>query len=401
MKVLQINTVYGYGSTGRIAKGICGVCREKNIVCKTGCRYIEGQIEQDEAVAAGSWWDCHVHNRLARITGLIGCFSSWKTRSFLRKVNRFAPDVIHLHNLHGNYINLRLLFRYIKKRRIPVIWTLHDCWAFTGYCVHFMMAKCEKWRQGCTNCPQCANALQKRTDIARMMWMQKRKWFTGVDNLTIVTPSQWLADLAKESYLGEYPVQVIHNGIDLNVFKPTEGSFRKAYGIEDKKVVLGVAFGWGKSKGLDVFIELSKRLDARFRIVLVGTNDAIDQMLPEGIISIHRTNDQRELVDIYSAADVFVNPTREENYPTVNMEALACGTPVITFRTGGSPEILDERCGSVIENENVSALEKEIIRMCEEEAEIRQACLSRAQRFKQEERFDEYVRLYESVRRMK
>jgi glycosyltransferase involved in cell wall biosynthesis len=229
------------------------------------------------------------------------------------------------------------------------------------------------------------------------MWRLKKKWFTGVEDMTIVTPSQWLAGLVKESILKDYTVKVIHNGIDLSIFKSMPNNFREKYGIpENKKILLGVAFGWGIRKGLDVFLELEKRLDPhKYQIVLVGTDDKVDKQLPAGIISIHRTQNQQELAEIYTAADLFVNPTREENYPTVNMESLACGTPVLTFRTGGSPEILDENTGAVVDCDDIDALEQEIVRICDKKPHSMEACLTRAKSFDMNERFEEYIKLYE------
>ena len=233
------------------------------------------------------------------------------------------------------------------------------------------------------------------------MYRLKKKWFTGVKDMTIVTPSQWLAELAKQSFLKDYPVKVINNGIDLSVFKPTESDFRKKYGIpENKYLLLGVAFDWGVRKGLDVFIELFKRLpQEQFQIILVGTNKNIDKRLPKGIISIHRTQNQTELAEIYTAADVFINPTREEVLGLVNIESLACGTPVITFDTGGSPECIDETCGAVVPCGDVNALEKEILRVCKQKIYTREDCIKRAKAFDQNEKYEEYVSLYKSFQK--
>lgn len=390
MKVLQINTVYKKGSTGKIAKGISDLCKGLEIGCKTAYRYCESGSLDDDEIAASTWFDCHAHNRLARYTRLGGCFSYFTTRRFLKKVKAFSPDVIHLHNLHGNFVNLPLLFSYIRKNNVRLIWTLHDCWAFTGQCPHFMFEECDKWKTECQKCPLYA----ANTSAVRYMHKMKRKWFTGLKNVTIVTPSQWLANLTQESFLNEYPVKVINNGIDLSIFKPTPSDFRKKYKCKDKFLVLGVAFDWGIRKGLDVFIGLAKRLDDNYQIVLVGTNDEIDKQLPDSIISIHKTQNQTELAEIYTAADLFVNPTREDNYPTVNMESIACGTPVLTFRTGGSPEMIGESCGSVVEYNDIDALEKEIKRICTEKPYSVDACLNHAKRFDMYERFEEYIKLY-------
>ena len=231
-----------------------------------------------------------------------------------------------------------------------------------------------------------------------MLYERKKQLLSGLD-LTIITPSQWLADLVKQSFLKEYPVKVIHNGIDLSVFRPTPSDFREKYHIpEDKFVLLGVAFGWGRRKGLDVFVELSRRLDPeKYQIVLVGTDDAVDKNLPENILSIHRTQNQQELAEVYTAADLFVNPTREDNYPTVNMEAIACGTPVVTFDTGGSPESVDEGTGVVVECDDVDAMEREISFIRRERPFAPEACCERAKQFDKNLRFQEYLNLLTGV----
>lgn len=226
------------------------------------------------------------------------------------------------------------------------------------------------------------------------MFEKKKELFSGLD-MTIITPSLWLADLVKESFLKNYPVKVINNGIDLSVFKPTKSDFRQKYGIGEKYMLLGVADGWGIRKGLDLFVELSKRLDpSKYQIVLVGTNDSVDKQIPDGIISVHRTQNQQELAAIYTAADLFVNPTREENYPTVNMESIACGTPVLTFKTGGSPEILDETCGSVIEYDDIDTLESEIRFARLDKNFSQDDCLKKAQVFDADKKYKEYLALY-------
>jgi glycosyltransferase involved in cell wall biosynthesis len=259
------------------------------------------------------------------------------------------------------------------------------------------MINCDKWKTGCHHCPQYREYPGSYVDRTETMYNLKKRWFNGIHNLTIVTPSQWLASHVKESYLKDYPVKVIHNGIDLSIFKPTKSEFRKNYNIENKFIVLGVAFDWGKRKGRDVFIDLAKKLDDRYKIVLVGTDDKVDRQLPGNIISIHRTNNQHELVKIYSAADVFVNPTLEDNFPTTNIESIACGTPVITFNTGGSPEILDDTCGSVVQCNVNEALIKEIIRTCTNKPYSQEACLTRARQYDVYENFLEYIELYKTL----
>lgn len=397
VKVIEINAG-NIGSTGNIMLGIADIAKTAGhevLVCCPDARGNRKKMVKNQ-LFIGDRLSRNLHLKCAELTGLNGYFSQLATKKFLKAVDEYKPDIIHLHNLHNCYINLPMLFNYVKKYNIPVVWTLHDCWAFTGQCPHFTMVKCDKWKYGCYDCPQYRQYPESYVDRTKTMWKLKKKWFTGVQNMIIITPSHWLAGLVKESFLKEYPVKVIHNGIDLDVFQPTPSDFKQWYHCEQKYIVLGVAFGWGKRKGLDVFVDLAKRLDAeKYQIVLVGTDEKTDKSLPENIISIHCTQNQKELAEIYTAADVFANPTREENYPTVNMEALACGTPVITFNTGGSPECIDETCGMVVYCDDVDALESGIIKICETKVFTKENCLERAKGFDKNQRFEEYVKLYE------
>lgn len=339
MKILEINSS-NYSSTGNIMTQIAETAREKGHTVITCCPKSRSNLKKPvkNQVLIGNILTRNLHIELAKLTGLNGCFSIISTLSFLEEVKKFNPDLIHLHNLHNCYINLPLLFRYIKKNNIKVIWTLHDCWAFTGQCPYFTLVNCDKWQTGCYDCPSFREYPQSMVDRTKTMWKLKKKWFTGVENMTIVTPSQWLADLAKRSYLSEYPVKVIHNGIDLTIFKPTENDFRQVYGLQNKKIVLGVAYGWGDRKGYRDCLKLAELLDESYQLVLVGVLKEQISSLPKNVLGIERTNSQKELAAVYSASDVFINTTYEDNYPTVNLEARACGLPVITYRTGGSPE---------------------------------------------------------------
>lgn len=400
MRIVQLNMV-PHGSTGKIMLQIAQVARDMGHDARTYSTEpfsIRGKPEPFAAEGHFQWGNFYenmIHYIVGSMLGRNGCYSRYGTRKLLRELDEFKPDVLHLHNLHSHCINLPMLFRYIKKRNIRTIWTLHDCWPFTGQCPYFDMEGCDKWKTGCYHCTQLMTYPKSRIDNSRQMYRQKKKWFTGVGDLTLVTPSQWLADLTKESFLQGYPVKVIHNGIDLSVFKPTESDFRNQHHCEEKKVLLGVASGWGRRKGLDVIIELAKRLDDSYQIVLVGTDERIEQQLPGNIISIRQTQNQQELAQIYSAADLFVNPTREDNFPTVNMEAIACGIPVLTFRTGGSPEIPDKSCGAVVEKDNVDAMEQQIRRICTDRPFTQTACLKRAEAFDMNLKYKEYVQIYE------
>lgn len=392
MKTVQINATCGIGSTGKICVGISKLLTdaaiENYILCSRG-----NGFPQEKICANGRY--IKVQALKSKLFGNYGFNSKRAAKKMIEELEKVQPDVVHLHNIHGHDCNLEMLFSYFRDKKTKLVWTLHDCWAFTAYCPHFMMAKCNQWRNRCEHCVQRKD-YSWFFDRSRELYEKKRALFTGLD-LTIVTPSQWLADIVKQSFLKDYPVLVINNGIDLSVFNPQQSDFRTKYGLEGKKLVLGVSFGWDDRKGLDVFVELAQRLPDDYQIILVGTNSNVDKLLPKNILSIHRTNNQLELAEIYSAADLFVNPTREENYPTVNMEAIACGTPVVTFRTGGSPEIFDETCGCVVECNDVAALESESCRICTDKPYSEVACLERAKTFDQNERFKEYLKLYERV----
>lgn len=393
MKIVQINTTCGVGSTGKICVGISQALTKQNIE-----NYILFSDKSDGYRFGVSFYKDEYAKFQAlksRVFGNYGFNSVYATKRLIKKLDNIKPDIVHIHNIHSHDCNFEMLFNYLKENNIKVFYTFHDCWAFTGYCPHFTMAKCDNWKNGCGKC-----VLRKNYswffDKSAKNYDRKRNSLLGLD-MTIITPSKWLAGLVKQSFLEEYPVKVINNGIDLSVFKPTYGSFGQKHKLDNKKVILGVSYGWSANKGLDVFIELAKRLDDEYCIVMVGTDDITDKQLPKNIISIHRTHNQQELAEIYTCADVFVNTTREENYPTVNMESIACGTPVLTFRTGGSPEMIDDTCGSVVECDNIDALEEEIIRICMEKPFSKEQCIKKAQEFSKDKRFKEYLKLYDRI----
>lgn len=394
MKIVQINATCGVGSTGKICVGISEILAERGI--ENYILYSYRSNGYAKGIACSDDKYIKVQALKSRALGNYGFNSKKETQRMIAELERINPYVVHLHNIHGHDCDIERLLTYFKKKKTKLIWTFHDCWAFTGYCTYFDLVKCNKWKVKCERCAQ-KQEYSWFFDQSTKLFEKKKSLFKGLD-LTIVTPSQWLADLVKQSFLKDYPVKVINNGIELEIFKPRESDFLKKHNLKDKKILLGVAFDWGKRKGLDVFVELSKRLDRdKYQIILVGTNEMIDKQLPDNIISIHRTQNQEKLAEIYTAADIFVIPTREENYPTVNMEALACGTPVVTFRTGGSPEILDETCGSAVNCDDIDALEREIIRICTEKPYTKEACIRKSKGFDKNKRFKEYVELYERI----
>lgn len=397
--IVEINGI-NYSSTGNITLNIARELRKNGFEVYTACKNsrVGRGFQYDQQIFIGTRIERVISERLAKLTGKKGCYNIFNTFLFIHKLKKIKPDLVHMHLLHDTFINLRMLFNYIRKYNIPVVWTFHDCWAFTGQCSYFDLVECDKWKMVCHDCPQTDTYPGTYfIDKTGYMWKKKKKWFSGVRNLTIVTPSIWLKDLVKQSYMKDYPVEVIYNGINLDIFKPTESDFRKKYNLEDKKIILGVSYGWSITKGVDVFVKLASMLPENYQIVMVGSNDENDKSLPENIISIHKTYDQHELVEIYSSADLFINPTRQDNFPTVNMEALACGIPVLSFRTGGCPEIINNSCGSIVDKNDIETFKNEIIRICETKPYTKQDCLQRAKEFDMTVRYQEYVDLIKKI----
>lgn len=403
MKILQINSVCGVGSTGRIATDLYKIIEEQGHECKIA--YGRGTAPEGiDSIKIGSKLDNYTHVFKTRVFDKHGFGSISATKKFIEEVREYNPDVIHLHNIHGYYINIEFLFNYLKGVKKPVVWTLHDCWAFTGHCAHFDYVGCKKWKNGCYDCVQKKEyPSSKVMDNSKFSYEKKKELFTSIDNMTIVTPSKWLANLVRQSFLGKYPVEVINNGIDLDVFKPTESNFRERYGLEDKFVVLGVASIWSERKGLKYFVELEKLLSDDYKVVLVGVSDKQKKELSDNIIAITRTNDVRELAEIYTIADVFVNPTLEDNFPTTNLESLACGTPVITFDSGGSIECINYSTGISIEKGGIENLFSKIELMNNNEIEIsREDCFKRAKRiYNKNNLYIKYINTYDSIYKYK
>jgi len=357
--------------------------------------YARGDEPSDEkSIKIGRKVDIYWHGLVTRVTGSHGFSSKRATDIFLEKVDEIKPDLIHLHNIHGYYINIELLFRYIKEKRIPVIWTLHDCWAFTGHCAHFDFVGCEKWKTGCRECPQLHTYPRSLfIDHSEQSYRKKKELFEDVENMTLVTPSKWLKDLVKESFLRHHQTIVINNGVDTVVFSPRE-SKKSYFGIsEDKFVILGVAAQFTPRKGLKYFLEIADKLDENSAIFLIGLNKKQLKSLPKNISGIERTESIEKLAEAYSMADIFVNPTLEDNFPTTNLEALACGTPVITFRAGGSPETVDEKTGVVVRKGNSELLRVAIEAVRNKGKEVySENCRKVAlERFDSFDRFKEYI----------
>lgn len=356
MKILQINSTCGIGSTGRISVDINNMLQERNH--ESYIAYGRGVAKEcNTSIKIGTKYDNYLHVAITRIFDKHGYGSYNATRKFIKKVNKIDPDIIHLHNIHGYYINIGVLFKYIIESSKPVIWTLHDCWPLTGHCTHFDFIDCNRWKNGCGKCPQ--KQMYPSTiyvDNSAQNIKRKKDLFTDVKKMVIVTPSVWLAKVVQESMLYKYRTRVINNGIDTEVFKPRKNKLRQRYNIDDKYIILGTASNWTERKGYDYFVNMSKRIEKDEVIILVGLKKDQIQNQPDKIIGVERTDSIEELAEFYSAADVFVNPTLEDNFPTTNLEALACGTPVITFDSGGSGESVDKNCGFVVKQGDIDGL---------------------------------------------
>ncbi len=395
--IVEVNS-NNYASTGNVVLNIAKQARTKGFKVYTCCRKSRAGLRYryDDQIYIGTWLDRVISERLSILFGLNGYFNVINTWLFINKLKSIKPDLIHIHSMCDNYLNIKMFYRYLRESGVPIIWTLHDNWAFTGRCAQF---RCEKWREGCGNCPHLDYFPKSLfLDNTAKVWKVREKLYNSIRTMTIVTPSKWLSDLVRVSLFKEnHPIRVINNGINLNVFHPVESSFRKDHGIENKHMILAVAYFWDAGKGLYVFIELAKRLPENYQVVMVGTNDETDKQLPENIISIHKTYNQEELVKIYSCADLFVNPTTDENFPTVNMEALACGLPVLTYDTGGCAEIIDENSGCAVKSGDIDELERQIIRICQTKPYKKEACIRRASKFNMTDKFNEYVDLYNEM----
>lgn len=394
MRVLQITAYSGWGCTGRITVGIHNALVADGHESKIAWGRNNTAPENIPTIKIGNKIDQQMHGLYTRITDKCGFGSKCVTKEFLKQIDDYKPDLIQLHILHGYYINLELLFSYIRERNIPTVWTFHDCWAFTGHCPYFDLVGCEKWKTGCHDCQQKNHHPRSwLIDNSKWNWGKKRELFSNIEQLTIVTPSAWLAGLVKQSYLQKCRIEVINNGINTDDFKPTYGNMISKLHIQNKKIVLGVSSTWVKSKGIDDFVKLSKLLTKEYVIVLVGLTEKQKKELPEGIVGIGRTDSVEELAELYTAAAVFVNPTYEDNYPTTNLEALACGTPVVTYNTGGSAEsVLLSKNGSIVDQGNIVAL-CEAITNSKKSGEIVLGNLV----LDQNQNFRRYVKLYNEI----
>ena len=388
MKVLFVNTVANKGSTGRIIYDI-GKQLEKN-----GGEFIiaygRGEKIQDKHFyRISNNLGVYSHALFSRITDKSGFYSKLSTYKFIKFIKKINPDIIHLNNLHGYYINVEILFNFLKNEyKGKIVWTLHDCWSFTGHCVHYSYAQCDKWKTGCKNCPEKHRYPSSYfLDNSKNNYFRKKKAFTNISDLTIVTPSEWLKNQVENSFLKSYPVYVINNGIDLNKFKRIEGQSKNK-----QNVLLNVVDGIDDRKGFNDLLLLSKKLPDNYIIKIVGVKFS-EIRRDNKIEFIERTESIEELVMYYNQAKYLVNPTYEDTFPTVNLEALACGLPVITYQSGGSPEAIQDGCGVVIKPGDIENLLNSVIKDYGDSDK----CINCAKKYSKDLKYNEYIKLYRQL----
>ena len=406
-KLLQINPVIRVNtSTGRIMQEIGELAMQNGWECHIAYSKGRDGIREcrSDIIPVGNKWSTAWHGIETRLFDRHGLASSHATRQFVRKIEEIRPDVVHIHNIHGYFLNYQILFDYLSKAGIPVVWTVHDCWLYTGHCYYYSFAGCDRWQTGCHHCPQKKEfPTSLFCDRSRRNFEDKKAAFTSMplDRMTIVPVSEWIRNEMRRSFLNAYPFRVIHNGINTDIFNIYDDrQVRKTFGLGNRHILLGVASIWSREKGLDDFIRMAGMLNEDEVVVLVGIKPEDRKRLPDNVVGIARTENIRQLAELYAAADVFVNPTWQDNYPTVNMEAIACGTPVVTYRTGGSVEVITPATGMIVEQGNLNELLKSIREIeSKGKASYQEACRKYALlNFKKEDRYMEYLRLYEELR---
>ena len=402
MKTLfQIHVVANSGSTGRIAEEL------GKLAIKNGWHsYIAygrwACPSQSQLICIGNKWDKIIHFMMSFLFDCHGLASVRATRKLVTQIKQIKPDIIHLHNIHGYYLNYEILFAYLSQSNIPVVWTLHDCWSVTGHCVHFQNIGCNKWKIKCESCPNTASYPKSLfLDNASNNYKKKCKSFTSVKKMTIVPVCNWLGKIMEQSYLKEYNRRVIVNGIDLNVFYPCEAREKidATWGIKGRFICLAVATVWSDTKGLSDIMTIRKKLSDQYVIIMVGVDKMQAKKLPFGIIGIEKTENANYLAELYSASDVYINPTYQDTLPTVNIEALACGTPVITYDTGGSADIIDSKTGYVVEQGRIDKFVTCISYIKKKGKDyFSLSCRRRAEQFfDKEKRYKDYILLYDEM----
>lgn len=399
--VLQINTTVNTCSPGRIAEEIGQIAMEmgwKSYIA-FGRKLA---TSQSELIHIGSDWDLKLHGLETRLFDRHGLGSRSATRKLIDQIKLIKPDVIHLHNIHGYYLNYPLLFTFLLESKIPIVWTLHDCWSLTGHCTHFDFSGCDRWKTGCHDCfltKTYPNSIL--VDRSKQNWIDKSRYFLSIPNLTLVPVSNWLAGIVRQSFFKDIDLEMIHNGIDLQQFAPkNKQDILSKYNLNNEcTILLGVASVWSHTKGLDDFKKLQTMLPPSTLLILVGLSEKQKRSLPKGILGVIRTESVEELSEFYAVADLFLNLTYEDTFPTTNLESIACGTPVLTYRTGGSEEAVTDDTGFIVEKGDLKAV-LDVIHHIKRvgKAQYTAACRKRAvDHYNKADRYKEYVELYEQL----
>ncbi len=404
MKILQINAVGQTMSTGR-------TCREfqdfVNSKTEHECRTAFAQGKEDAfSIRIGNPVDWKLHGLFSRLSGKQAHFSRLSTLKLLQYIERYQPDAVMLRNLHGNYIHLPMLLRYLANNDIATVAVLHDCWFYTGKCTHYTVTGCDRWKNGCHHCPRLKmDNPSWFIDAAKQLWQEKKALFEAIPHLAVIGVSDWIANEARQSCLAcAKVIRRIYNWIDLELFSPQENSslLREKYNLTGKKVVLGVASGWSRAKGLDTFGEIAAKLGERYRIVLIGQMPS-GWRLPENLLHIPPTGSAKELAEYYSMADVFVTTSLEESFGKVSAEALACGTPVVCFDSTANRELTGTDCGKSVPVNDIDAMIKAIDDFAHcEAADLQKKCRQFATaNFDKEKCLNEYFELFSSLEKLK
>lgn len=393
-KLLQIDSCLNMLSTGRITESIGKLAVERgwDVYIVHGARAVR-KPSCMKAIQADKGWQEYLHYAESLLFDRHGLASRHTTKRVIEQIRQIQPDIIQLHCIHGYYLNYKILFEFLNTTNIPVVWTFHDCWAFTGHCAHFVTAGCEKWKkEGCHDCPLKGDYPKTLFDRSDRNYKLKKSLFNANGNLHVVAVSNWLASFTEESFLCDKDICVINNGVDVSKFKPCGEKGKDWFKI------IGVASSWNRDKGLYDFYKLREALPINeYEILLVGLTEKQITELPDGIDGFSRTGSVEELAKFYSEANVLVNPTYADSFPTVNMESLACGTPVITYRTGGSPEMIDAKTGIVVDQGDINGIISAISDMKEHPLSS-EKCRERAvAKYDKEKRYMDYINMYESL----
>lgn len=354
--LLQINVDANNGSNGSIARDIGSIALSKG--WKSYIAYGRRHIPCDsELIRIGNDFDVKLHGLLTRLFDLHGLGSILATKRFLRKVDRIKPDIIHLHNIHGYFLNYNILFKYLIKHQIPVVWTFHDCWPFTGHCGYFEKYGCTKWKSECKSCPGYKDYPRSAFfDLSRFQYALKKQLFTSLDTIHVTTVSAWLKGLTEQSYFSKYPIHVVYDGIDTESFVYRNSDLRTLYHIEDKIVLMSAAANWTAQKGWNDYIELSKILPDDCIIMLLGVTDEQSKNLPSNIIPVARVEGKDKLAEYYSMADILLNLSYQETFGMTTAEAMSCGTPGISYNRTACPELITSETGIVVEAGDMDAI---------------------------------------------